>query len=325
MPVFRSSKPLQGDIVEIGMKGNKLFGSIEAGGTKFNCAAGLDPFNMVAQKTFPTTTPAQTLDRVIEFFHSVEREYGKIEAFGICSFGPVDLRIGSPTYGCITSTPKEAWQRTPIVQNLEAEFRVPIGFDTDVNGAALGEQRWGAGQGKDTILYITVGTGIGGGALVNGQPIHGLIHPEMGHLRIPRDHTRDPFPGSCPFHGDCLEGLASGTALKARWGKSAQELDPKHPAWDLEADYLGLGVANIILTLSPEVVILGGGVMKVPTLIEKVRERVRSLLNDYVDSPLVKDRIESYIVFPALGDLAGIAGGFELARRVCAEGSDFHR
>jgi fructokinase len=208
---------------------------------------------------------------------------------------------------------------------MEAEFRVPIGFDTDVNGAALGEQRWGAGQGKNTILYITVGTGIGGGALVNGQPIHGLIHPEMGHLRIPHDPARDPFPGSCPFHGDCLEGLASGTALKARWGKSAQELDPNHPAWDLEGEYLGLGVVNIILTLSPEVVILGGGVMKVPNLIEKVRERVKSLLHDYVDSPLVKNRIDTYIVPPALGDLAGIAGGFELARRVSVEGSDFHR
>lgn len=300
------------------MEGNKLFGSIEAGGTKFNCAVGLNPFNMVAQKTFPTTTPSQTLDRVIAFFHSVEEDYGKIEAFGICSFGPVDLRLGSPTYGYITSTPKEGWQKTPIVQNLEAEFRVPIGFDTDVNGAALGEQRWGAGQGKSTILYITVGTGIGGGGLVNGQPIHGLIHPEMGHLRIPHDPVRDPFPGCCPFHRDCLEGLASGTAIKARWGKPAKELDSRHPAWDLEAEYLGLGVVNIILTLSPEVVILGGGVMKVPSLIEKVRERVRNLLNDYVDSPRVKESIGAYIVPPALGDLAGIAGGFELARRASA-------
>lgn len=304
--------------MEISMKGNKLLGSIEAGGTKFNCAVGLDPFNIVAQKTFPTTTPSQTLDRVIAFFHSVEEEYGKIAAFGVCSFGPVDLRLGSPTYGCITSTPKEGWQKTPIVQNLEAEFRVPIGFDTDVNGAALGEQRWGAGQGKDTILYITVGTGIGGGGLVNGQPIHGLIHPEMGHLRIPHDPVRDPFPGCCPFHRDCLEGLASGTAIKARWGRPAQELDSKHPAWDLEAEYLGLGVVNIILTLSPEVVILGGGVMKVPYLIENVRERVRNLLNDYVDSPRVKGSIGAYIVPPALGDLAGIAGGFELARRTRA-------
>lgn len=307
------------------MKRNRLFGSIEAGGTKFNCAVGEDPFRMLAQKTFPTTTPSETLDKVIEFFHSMEGEFGKIEAFGICSFGPVDLRAGSPTYGCITSTPKEGWQQTPIVQNLEAEFRVPIGFDTDVNGAALGEKRWGAGQGKDDLLYITVGTGIGGGALVNGQPIHGLVHPEMGHLRIPHDTVRDPFPGSCPYHGDCLEGLASGTALRMRWGRPAQELESNHPAWDLEAEYLALGVVNFILTLSPEVVILGGGVMKNLDLFEKVRKRVRILLNHYVDSPLVEEKIETYIIPPGLGDLAGIAGGFELARRAIPEDPHLYR
>ncbi|GAB4225026.1 MAG: ROK family protein [Spirochaetales bacterium] len=307
------------------MKRNRLFGSIEAGGTKFNCAAGTDPFHMVAQKTFPTTTPSETLGRVIEFFHSVEDEFGRLEAIGICSFGPVDLRRGSSTYGCITSTPKEGWQQTPIVQNLESEFRVPIGFDTDVNGAALGEKRWGAGQGKEDILYITVGTGIGGGALVRGQPIHGLIHPEMGHLRIPHDRERDPFPGACPFHGDCLEGLASGTAMRKRWGKPAHELGLEHPAWDLEAEYLSFGVVNFILTLSPEVVILGGGVMKVPTLIDRVRERVRTLLNDYVDSPLTREKLDSYILLPSLGDLAGIGGGFELARLAVLEGSHLHR
>ena len=306
------------------MKRNRLLGSIEAGGTKFNCAAGEDPFHMVAHRTFPTTTPVETLGKVIEFFHSVEEEYGKIEAFGICSFGPVDLRAGSPTYGCITSTPKAGWQQIPMVQSIEAEFRVPIGFDTDVNGAALGERRWGAGLGMDTILYITVGTGIGGGAVVNGQPIHGLVHPEMGHLRIPHDLDRDPFPGSCPFHGDCLEGLASGTALRLRWGKPAQELEPEHPGWDLEAEYLALGLVNCILTLSPEVVILGGGVMKAAQLFQKVREKVRILLNHYVNTSRLEEEIESYIVPPILGDLAGIAGGFELARRAISEGSHFN-
>ncbi|MCX7786938.1 MAG: ROK family protein [Spirochaetes bacterium] len=307
------------------MKRDRLFGSIEAGGTKFTCAVGEDPFRMVAQKTFPTTTPSETLGRVIEFFHSVEEEFGKIEAFGICSFGPVDLRHGSPTYGCITSTPKKGWEQTPIVQNLEAEFRVPIGFDTDVNGAALGERRWGAGQGKDTILYITVGTGIGGGALVNGQPIHGLVHPEMGHVRIPHDHAKDPFPGSCPYHGDCLEGLASGAALNARWGKPASALESGHPAWDLVAEYLGFGIVNYILTLSPEVVILGGGVMKASHLFNRIRRKVTTLLNQYVKSPMVEEKIETYIVPPALGDWAGIAGGFELALRACTEGSNLHR
>jgi fructokinase len=189
-----------------------------------------------------------------------------------------------------------------------------MGFDTDVNGAALGEHRWGAAQGLDTFIYLTIGTGIGGGGLVGGRLMHGLIHPEMGHVMLPRDRLRDPFPGICPYHGDCFEGLACGPALKARWGEPAETLPPDHPAWDLEAQTIALALCNYVFTLSPQRIIIGGGVMAQAQMFPLVRRKVQTLVNGYVQSPAILDRIDSYIVPPGLGNMAGVLGAIALAQ-----------
>ena len=206
-------------------------------------------------------------------------------AAGVASFGPVDLDPASPRYGHITSTPKPGWAQTDIAGPIRKALGVPVGFDTDVNAAALAEWRWGSAQGIDTFIYLTVGTGIGGGGLVNGRLMHGLVHPEMGHVRIPHDVVADPFAGACPFHRDCLEGLASGPAMQARWGRPAEELPDGHPAWMLQAHYLALALANFVCTLSPRRIILGGGVMDRGILFPLVRARLQALLNDYVQAP----------------------------------------
>src|SRR5688572_4415011 len=221
------------------------YGAIEAGGTKFVCGAGTGPDDLDFIQ-FPTTSPAETIARAIDFFKGKQ-----LAAVGIASFGPVDLKTGF-----ITASPKAGWNNVDFVGTVRKALALPVGFDTDVNGAALAEARWGAAQGIDDFVYITVGTGIGGGAIVNGKLVHGRLHPEMGHVRIPRDPT-DSHPGSCPFHIDCLEGLAAGPALQARWG-TASELPPAHPAWKLEAHYLALGIANLACTLSPQRIVLGG-------------------------------------------------------------------
>jgi fructokinase len=197
---------------------------------------------------------------------------------------------------------------------LRQALAVPVGFDTDVNAAALGEQRWGAAQGLDNFIYLTIGTGIGGGAMVNGRLLHGLVHPEMGHIRLPHDWTADPYPGFCPFHGDCLEGLAAGPALEGRWGQRAETFAAGHPAWELEAHYLGLALMNFICTLSPQRIILGGGVMTQPALLPLVRSKVQTLLNGYVRHPAILERIDQYIVLPALGGKAGVLGAIALAQ-----------
>jgi fructokinase len=291
-----------------------LYGGIEAGGTKFVCAVGLGPGQIFAEERFPTTTPGETFKRVLNFFQ--QQSYGSISSIGIASFGPLDPRVRSQTYGFITATPKPGWSDTDFVGPIRDALKVPVGFDTDVNVAALGEGRWGAGQDLDTFLYLTVGTGIGGGGLVNGAMMHGLIHPEMGHIRIPHDLDRDPFPGNCPFHGDCLEGLANGPALEARWGSRAETLPVDHPAWELEAQYLALAMVNFICILSPQRIILGGGVMEQRQLFPLVRNNVLSLLNDYVQSPNLLDGIDGYIVPPALGNRAGVLGAIALAMDV---------
>ncbi|MCI0477366.1 MAG: ROK family protein, partial [Anaerolineales bacterium] len=215
------------------------FGGIEAGGTKFVCAVGTAPDD-VRETRFSTTTPEETIRRAIDFFRAQPR----VAAIGIGSFGPVDLHRASPTYGYITTTPKPDWANTDLAGAIQRALAVPVGFDTDVNVAALGEHRWGAARGLDTFIYLTIGTGIGGGGLVSGKLMHGLIHPEMGHIRVPHDFVRDPFPGSCPFHSDCLEGLASGPALGKRWGARAETLPADHPAWELQAHYLALALVN---------------------------------------------------------------------------------
>jgi fructokinase len=290
----------------------KLWGGIEAGGTKFVCAVGAGPNDIRAETRFPTTTPEETIGRAICFFEE-QKERAAISAVGIASFGPIDPNPASPSFGFITSTPKPGWANTDFVGQIEQALNVPVGFDTDVNGAALGEYRWGAAQGLDTFIYLTIGTGIGGGAMVNGHLLHGLVHPEMGHIRLPHNTGEDPFPGSCPFHGDCLEGLAAGPALEARWGQRAETLPPDHPAWPLEAHYLALGLVNMICILSPQRIIMGGGVMEQPKLFPLVRSEVQALLNEYVKAPAIIDQIDDYIVPPGLESRAGVLGAIALA------------
>lgn len=292
----------------------KLYAGLEAGGTKCVAAVGSGPDDLRTETTFPTTTPEETLARAIEFFRAARDEHGALEALGVASFGPVDLDPTSPTWGHVTSTPKPGWKNTDLAVPLAEALSVPVGFDTDVNGAALGEHRWGAARGLGTFLYVTIGTGIGGGGMAEGELLHGLVHPEMGHLLLPRDPTKDPFEGTCPFHGDCLEGLASGPAIEKRWGRPAQELPPEHPAWTLEAEYLALAAMNWTLTLSPERLILGGGVMEQRHLFPAVRRRLRELLNGYLQAPEILEEIDRFIVPPELGGRAGVLGALALAK-----------
>lgn len=296
----------------------EFFGGIEAGGTKWICAAGLGPDQILDQARIATTTPGETLAAAIAFFRQVQGA-NRLAALGIGSFGPIDLHPESETYGYITSTPKPGWANTNVVGPIWEALQVPIGFDTDVNAAALGEAYWGAARGLDDFIYLTIGTGIGGGSLANGKLIHGLLHPEVGHLLVPHDWSIDPFEGTCPFHGDCLEGLASGPAIKARWGQPAETLPPGHPAWELEARYLSLALVNLILTLSPGRIVLGGGVMQQVQLFPQIRERVLETLNGYVRSPSLTKRMGEYIVPPILGDRSGVLGAIALARQAAAQ------
>ena len=285
-----------------------VYGGIEAGGSKWECAIGTGPEDLRATATLPTTTPAETIDRTVAFF---ERE-GPVDAVGIGSFGPLDGNPASPTWGYITTTPKPGWAQTDFGREIKRRLGVPVAFDTDVNAAALGEHRWGAARGLDTSCYITVGTGIGGGGMVGGKLLHGLLHPEFGHMRIPHDRDADPFPGVCPYHGDCWEGLASGRAIESRWGTPAAELDDAR-AWDLEARYLALGIVCVICVLSPERVVIGGGVMHRPGLLELVQAQVVGLMNGYLDAPVFGDGISGFVTAPALGPRAGVLGALALA------------
>lgn len=288
-----------------------LYGGIEAGGTKFVCAVGTGPADIRDRARFATTTPAETLGQVIAFF---QRQPEPVAAVGIGAFGPLDLHPSSPTFGFVTSTPKPGWRQTDICGPIRAALGVPVIIDTDVNAAALGEQRWGAARDVESALYLTVGTGIGGGALVRGQPVHGLLHPEIGHVPVPHDRAADPFPGVCPYHGDCLEGLASGPALAARWGSPADALPPDHPAWDLEARYLALGLVINIYTFGPQRIILGGGVMQQAHLFPRIRARVQTLSAGYLQAPALQEGIDGYIVPPALRNDAGVLGALALAQ-----------
>ena len=290
-----------------------IFGCIEAGGTKFVCGVGTGPDDLQVE-TFPTLSPDATLASVIQFFR--DQAGHELRAVGIGSFGPVDLRPKSPTFGYITSTPKPGWQQYDLARQIARALGVPVGFDTDVNAAAAGEARWGAGRGIPNFVYLTVGTGIGGGAIVNGEVIHGLVHPEMGHIRIPHDPAADPYPGRCPFHHDCLEGLASGPAMEARWGKPAHELPDDHPGWRLEARYLALGLSTWVCTLSPERVVLGGGVMQHLKVFPMVRRELVDLLNGYIRAKAILEDIDDYVVPPQLGKRAGVLGAMVLAEHV---------
>lgn len=291
-----------------------VWGGIEAGGTKTVCAVGAGPDDLRVRARIPTTTPDETIGQIIQFFQEYQKKKPLVSV-GIASFGPVDARPGSPTFGYITTTPKPGWAQTDFAGIIHRELGTPVGFDTDVNAAALAEQRWGAAQGIDSFVYLTVGTGIGGAAMVDGKLLYGLNHPEMGHIRIPHNRLTDPFAGSCPYHDDCLEGLAAGPALEARWGQTADAMAEDHPAWLLEADYLALGLMNLICILLPERIIMGGGIMKQPRLLPLVRQKVQELLSGYFQVPLILDRMDEYIVAPGLGDQAGVLGAIVLAQQ----------
>jgi fructokinase len=291
----------------------QMYGGIEAGGTKFVCGIGGETGELTARIEFPTTSPQETMERTAAFFRDEGRRQ-PLTGIGIGSFGPVDLNPRSPTCGYITSTPKPGWGNTDFAGAVRRATSLPVGFDTDVNVAALGESRWGAARGLDTFLYFTIGTGIGGGGMCHGKLLHGLIHPEMGHIRIPHDWQRDPYAGCCPYHGDCLEGLTCGPALEGRWGQRGETLPEVHPAWELEAEYLALAMVNFICTVSPQRLILGGGVMRRTHLFPLIRRRVVELLGGYIRAAEITERIDEYIVPPALGSNAGVLGAIALAQ-----------
>jgi len=299
-----------------------LYGGVEAGGTKFVCMVGGGPSNIVDRLRIETTSPEDTLTRVAQFFE-VYVSSRRIRALGIGSFGPIDLEPSSPNYGCITSTPKPGWQNTNITAALQTSLHLDIAVDTDVNAAGLGEAMWGAGRGFDPFLYLTIGTGIGGGFIQNGRPLHGLSHPEMGHIRIPHDRHVDDFPGNCPFHADCFEGLANGPAIERRLGRRPEALSDEDPFWQTEAGYIGAALATYVLILSPARIILGGGIMQRRFMLPVIRRAVLESLNGYVQQAPLLERIEEYIVSPQLGSESGAFGALALARQAAA-GSRSH-
>ncbi len=289
------------------------YGGIEAGGTKFVCAVGSGPAEIVDEICFRTTTPQETLQQAVDLFQPYVQS-GQLASVGIGAFGPLDLNPISPTFGYITSTPKPGWSQVDIAGVIQRALQVPVSLDTDVNAAALGEQFWiEENHSLDPFVYMTVGTGIGVGILINYQPVHGMVHPEAGHIFIPHSHQEDPFEGVCPYHGDCLEGLASGPAMHKRWGVRAEDLPDGHPGWELEAKYIASGICNVIYSYSPQRIILGGGVLQHRGLLQQVRKYVLRLSNGYIRSPRLLEQVESYIVSPSLGQRAGVLGGIALA------------
>ncbi|MBB3059593.1 ROK family protein [Microbulbifer rhizosphaerae] len=291
-----------------------LLAGLEAGGTNFNCVLARDPRTILARARFPTEKPERTLAKVLAFFREESARLDPLGAMGIASFGPVDNNRASPDYGRILNTPKRDWVHIDLLGWFREHLGVPVNLETDVNGAALAEQRLGAAQGIDNFIYVTVGTGIGAGIVMGGRIINGFTHPEVGHMRMSRDANRDPFPGCCPFHGDCLEGLACGPALELRWRRPGTELPPAHQAWELQADYLAQMCANLTYCYAPERIILGGGVMQNAFLFPLIRERVQQLLNGYGPPPALAHP-DSYIVPPALGGESGQLGALLLAQQ----------
>jgi fructokinase len=288
----------------------KVFGGIEAGGTKFICGIGTGPDNLTVI-SFPTTSPSETIGKAISFFRKKADE--GLAAIGIGSFGPIECHPDAEKYGYITNTPKPEWHHHDFVGAISRALTLPVAFDTDVNAAALAESRWGAAKGVENFIYLTVGTGIGGGVVVNGRLLHGLTHPEMGHIRVPHNLQDDPFCGNCPFHKDCLEGLASGPAIKDRWGQDAKDLPLNHPAWILEAHYLALALSTWVCTLSPERIVLGGGVMQRAFLFPMIQQRLSELLGGYISNRLLNEDIEQYVVPPGLKGYSGVLGAILLA------------
>ncbi|MDY5730418.1 MAG: ROK family protein [Eubacteriales bacterium] len=286
-----------------------FYGALEAGGTKMVCAIFNEQGEMLKRESIPTETPAITVPKLIAFFKSEN-----IASLGVGCFGPLDLNEKSATFGYISTTPKLAWRNYPLVQAFEEGLNVPVKLDTDVNAAAFAEATLGAAKGLQSCMYVTIGTGIGGGMYINGQMTHGLVHPEVGHIAV-KLHKDDPMPqGVCPSHGCCLEGLAAGPAMEKRWGKSAKELPDDHIAWEIEADYLAQMCCTAIYLVSPEKIILGGGVMQRKHIFTLIHKKVKEYLNGYIDSPAILEDIENYIVEPGLDVHSGITGCYLLAR-----------
>ena len=283
-------------------------GALEAGGTKMVCAIGDESGKVLHRESYPTLEPENTIPAILNYFKDKN-----IQALGIGSFGPLNLDPTDPAFGSITTTPKPGWANYPLQHRLMEALKVPVGIDTDVNAAALAEARLGAGKGLNSLVYYTIGTGIGGGAMVEGRLLHGLVHPEMGHILL-RPDPRDPAPhGFCPYHDGCLEGMANGPAMEKRWGVSAKELPEDHIAWEIEAEYLAQMCVSTIVTLSPQKIVLGGGVMHQTHLFPRIRRRTLEMLNNYVAHPAILKDMDNYIVPPALGDNAGAAGSLLLA------------
>jgi fructokinase len=291
----------------------KLLGGVELGGTKCVCILGTGPDDVRAVERLPTVEREETLRQIEAVLDRWRSTYGPLRALGIASFGPVDLRAGSPTYGFITSTSKPGWRHTDVGRRLGSRAGVPYGFDTDVNGAALAEGRWGAAVGLDDFAYVTVGTGVGVGTIVRGRSVFGMNHTELGHIRVTRK-PGDTFPGTCPYHGDCIEGLASGPAIEARAGVPASQLPPDHPAWDFVAHGLGQLLHTMVLTTAPARIFLGGGVMNAQThLFERIQQELRRSLNRYVETPQLEQGLAQFVVPPGLGTMSGPLGALALA------------
>lgn len=284
-----------------------VLGALEAGGTKMVCAIGDENGNIYEQISIPTKTPEETIPELIKYFKNKE-----IVALGIGAFGPVDVNIESQTYGHILDTPKLAWKNYDLVGSLQNELQIPIGLDTDVNGSCLGEVTFGCGRGLDSVLYLTIGTGIGAGIFINGSLLHGMLHPEAGHTLLTK-HPEDTYAGKCPYHDNCFEGLAAGPAIEERWGQKAFDLAHKDEVWELEAYYIAQALVNYILTLSPRKIILGGGVMHQKQLFPLIRDKVVKLLGGYINTKEIRN-IEEYIVPCSLNDDQGIMGCIELAK-----------
>jgi fructokinase len=282
------------------------YGLVEAGGTKFVLGVATDKDAIEATARIDTTTPDETIGAMVDWF----KMHGPITAIGVASFGPLELDIASANWGYITATTKPNWSNTDIAGPLTRAMGCPVAIDTDVNGAALAESIWGAGQGQRAMLYFTIGTGIGGGAIVDGRILHGLSHPEMGHIRLPRHPDDFAFAGCCPFHGDCLEGLASGPAIKARWGVSLSELPDDHVAHDIIAFYIAQAVVTMQSIFEPGRIIFGGGVMATPGLIDRVKAKAAALGSGYFRSVA-----NDIVTLPGLGDHAGLLGALALAQR----------
>ncbi len=283
-----------------------LYGALEAGGTKMVCAIGDEHGKIIEQTSIPTVSPEETMPAIIDWFKDKD-----IAALGIAAFGPIDLDRNSETYGSFTTTPKLKWANYNIVKAMKDALNIPIGFDTDVNGSLLGEITYGQAKGLTDAVYITIGTGVGGGVMSNGKLVHGMLHPELGHMKMV-PHPEDTYKGHCPFHKNCLEGMAAGPAIEDRWGKKGIELKDDEKVWEMEAYYIAQALTNIILVMSPQMIILGGGVMHQQQLFPLIRKKTKEMLNDYIKTDEIAD-IDNYIVPASLNDDQGIMGCIKLA------------